>query len=210
MMNIRSSPVVLNKTRRNLFDVRLNNDSLKQDLKEMWKDQVDRHNNRWNFDFEELKPCVGTPSRKRFEWTLINTKCVETPSHAMTTFGASEVLNSSYEMDEEEDEALSMPAFYKYQRRQKMNHEHLAQLNCMRRSAFAKLNNSANVQPTVKQAKRRAKPALSLIITFSENRKDTLRSAKTKTTTTATTKQQTIIGMFQQRKKKIVKSGKDK
>ena len=205
MMNIRSSPVVLSKTRRNLFDVRLNNDSLKQDLKEMWKEQVERHNSMWNFDFEELKPCAGTPSRKRFEWTLLNTKCVETASHAMTTFGRDEVFNSSYEADEEEeDEALTMPAFYKHQRRQKMNHEHLAHLSCMRRTAFAKLNNSASVKPT----RRRAKPALSLIITFSENRKDTLRSAA-KTTKATTAKQQTIVGMFQQRKKKTV-SGKDK
>ena len=60
-------------TRRNLFGIRLNHDQLQQDLTEMWKEQVDRQNQNWGFDFQKLKP-LDKNSTKRFEWIKVNTR----------------------------------------------------------------------------------------------------------------------------------------
>ena len=71
----RSASPMLANTKRNLFGIRLNHDQLKQDLKDMWKDQMERQKQNWNFDFEQLKPAANPTVAKRFEWTQVNTKC---------------------------------------------------------------------------------------------------------------------------------------
>jgi hypothetical protein len=45
--------------KRNLFGIRLNHDQLKDDLKDMWKEQIERQKLKWNFDFETLKPLAN-------------------------------------------------------------------------------------------------------------------------------------------------------
>jgi hypothetical protein len=51
--------------KRNLFGIRLNHDQLKDDLKEMWREQVERQKVKWNFDFETLKPLADTTNQKK-------------------------------------------------------------------------------------------------------------------------------------------------
>ena len=71
----RSASPMLGNTRRNLFGIRLNHDQLKQDLKDMWKDQIDRQTQNWGFDFENLKPIdKNIEISKRFEWTKVKTQ----------------------------------------------------------------------------------------------------------------------------------------
>lgn len=76
-----ASPMLGSGTRRNLFGIRLNHDQLKQDLKDMWKDQIDRQTQNWGFDFENLKPLDKNIENKeyksiakRFEWTKVKTQ----------------------------------------------------------------------------------------------------------------------------------------
>lgn len=199
-------------TRRNLFGIRLNHEQLKQDLSTMWKDQIERQTQNWNFDFENLKP-VEVENSARFEWSKINTKCSQfydetelkvDSSHILSSFSKQETSESSdYETEEEEyDDALAIPTFYKYQRRQKMNESqnrlkflHLAtqQHPAHQKNAFDQLNNSSSLKNQKSHVVHRPSPRKSvhhphqhhhqqqqqtnLIITFSENRKDTLRSA---------------------------------
>jgi len=71
-----ASPIVAS-TRRNLFGIRLNHDQLKQDLNDMWKDQIDRQNQSWGFDFQKLKPLdnqADNENSQRFEWTKVQTR----------------------------------------------------------------------------------------------------------------------------------------
>ena len=49
-------------TKRNLFGIRLNHDQLKEDLKEMVKEQMESKKYKWNFDFETLKPLANRSS----------------------------------------------------------------------------------------------------------------------------------------------------
>lgn len=219
-----ASPLISN-TKRNLFGIRLNHDQLKQDLKDMWKDQINQQNQNWGFDFEKLTPLENSNTNdnikiaaspmckqniKRFEWTKVNTKLnpffnesdMKSPdSHLMASFNKEELISneSDYETEEEEyDDALAIPTFYKYQRRQKLNEEQnrlkIIKISTQKQSppknAFSKMNNSKNVVDKHKTSKKIAKlhrpnPRKSivtsvqknLIITFSENRRDTLRSA---------------------------------
>lgn len=212
----RSASPMISTTKRNLFGIRLNHDQLKQDLKDMWQDQMDRQTQNWGFDFEKLKPVDAikkvdinaSPKRniKRFEWTKVNTKMTSfynetdikatNETHLMTSFRKEELINDSeYETEEEEyDDALAIPTFYKYQRRQKLNKEHLQLIHLQRtqsakpQNAFSKMNNSKNVVTKKIGKIHRPSPRKSgiatasnnpknLIITFSENRKDTLRSS---------------------------------
>jgi len=219
-----------NNAKRNLFGIRLNHEQLKQDLKDMWSDQVERQKQMWNFDFEHLKPLdqssvsnssnVNTDENTtRFQWSQMSTKCnqfygeKDASSHTLATFNKSELNDTEdYETEEEEDDALVVPMFYKYQRRAKMNDEQnrlkIIQLGSSSSSsnAFTKLNNSGksivstkkrvtrsnnknmNANNNIGGSKKLHKPQArrpsltmsvqsNLIITFSENRKDTLRSA---------------------------------
>ena len=235
-----NSPVRLNNTRRNLFGIRLNQEQLKTDLTSIWKEQVDRQARRWNFDFESLRPLDSegsflmhsSPIRtlKRFEWTQVGCSGGHRASqrfysgHVMTAFDQSEVDFEEY--DEEYDEALAIPAFYQYQRVQKMEHEQ-ARLKKVRMETIAKIK--ANTQSTqvvlpsavtkkpkvqkvnknkvAKVTSTKASLTPGLIITFSENRKDTLRSATAGNCNSDTnnnkdnkTKQPTILNLLKQRK----------
>ena len=150
------SDAVPNVPRRNLFGIRLNHDQLKQDLKDMWRDQIEQQKQRWNFDFETLRPTTttaastahkgliaasstasssSTDQSERFKWTRVTYYTPGLPassSMAPSGFDRAELFNNSqgdyeeeYESDteQEEDDALAMPQFYKYQRRLKFNDE---------------------------------------------------------------------------------------
>lgn len=230
--------------KRNLFGIRLNHDQLNRDLKEMWKEQVERQKLQWNFDFEKLKPVnrvsprsckslddIAHSSFNRYDWIKVNTyyapsinnpgvQSISLPTHlldssmsppdmAISAFDKAEIdyehsyhnshenIEDSYERDsegeddeEEYDEALAVPQFYKYQRRLKLHEENT------RSQAFSglrqgkqemkqkQIKNNVKVSNSNKNLKtKRLNPAQklltqNLIITFSENRKDTLRSAQ--------------------------------
>ena len=51
--------------RRNLFGIRLNDEQLRQELTAAWRDQLDSHQSKWNFDFERLRPLMTPSSRRR-------------------------------------------------------------------------------------------------------------------------------------------------
>jgi len=237
--NINNSVPAATNIKRNLFGINLNHDQLKQDLKEMWQEQLDRKKREWNFDFETLKPIdpkraatthtnnknsndlLSSQAQPRFEWNKIKT--VNSSQHhqsndfVLTSFNSNESsyssdTTSSDDEDEEYDEALVMPAFYKYQRRQKMNSGFkFIQIESqtqpkreqpingssqtgIKHSAFSKLKQSSNstssyqksnstlhrpkaVRSAASHGKQQTSRQQNLIITFSENRKDTLRSA---------------------------------
>ena len=70
--------------KRNLFGIRLNHDQLKDDLKEMWKEQVERQKLKWNFDFETLKPLADSTNTKNtsaqqagFKWAKVKTSITD-------------------------------------------------------------------------------------------------------------------------------------
>ena len=59
----RSASPMMDKTRRNLFGIRLNHDQLAQDLKDMWQESIDRQNQNWGFDFQKLRPLEAKPAK---------------------------------------------------------------------------------------------------------------------------------------------------
>jgi len=225
-----ASPVVAS-VRRNLFGIRLNHDQLKQDLNDMWKDQIDRQNQSWGFDFQKLKPLDNKDSKssERFEWTKVQTRL--NPFYNETgklnqsnknksldllkltflfllnkdvksaVFDKEELTEEEYETEEEEyDDALAVPTFYKYQRRAKLNAEHNNRLKFIQLAAKSstattikkpavKKTPASTGQKTRRKQTRTVTPKVqkSLIITFSENRKDTLRSSASKS----------LAGMFE-------------
>ena len=123
--------------RRNLFGIRLNHDQLKQDLKDMWRDQIEQQKQRWNFDFETLRPThvksasQSNDQNERFKWTRVTYYAPGLPQSSMAPsgFDRNELFNNSQgdyedyesETEQEDDDALAMPQFYKYQRRLKFN-----------------------------------------------------------------------------------------
>ena len=110
----------MESTKRNLFGVRLNHDQLKQDLTEMSREQLDFQKQKWNFDFETLKPLTTTTTSNNFDWKKLN---AENPVNYIQAEIVITTLDEFCSEDEEEDKndkALLVPAFYKLQRVQKM------------------------------------------------------------------------------------------
>ncbi|CAF0862585.1 unnamed protein product [Brachionus calyciflorus] len=228
---ITSSPIKNTLIKRNLFGIRLNHEQLNRDLKEMWKEQIERQKEQWNFDFEKLKPVhlnrsskslndLSLNDSKRFDWIRVNTyftqpltgyspsfQSISLPDHLLDTsngntdfvisaFDKSEIdyehkiykdqssLEEETETEEEEDEALAVPQFYKYQRRLKLmnetknekieDKENIRKRPKINRVSKPKLRHSRRNSTGSTEGKKLTQ---SLIITFSENRKDTLRSA---------------------------------
>jgi len=183
-------PVSLAK--RNLFGISLNHDQLRNDLIEMSRDQLSVQSQRWNFDFETLKPLEENP---RFEWNKLTIKKPilaydsDQSEMAFSSFASHEIESElEREHEEEDDEALAMPAFYQMQRVQKMkeNKFSIKQFVQIGNKTTAAGSLSAKQEnKTVKKKKKSTKKRSTnpqLIITFSENRKDTLRSSKTTNT----------------------------
>jgi len=147
----------LSSIKRNLFGIRLNHEQLKEDLKEMWKEQIEIQKYKWNFDFEKLKPtsskqtASASSALNRFKWTRVNTKTQSYPNvdeMQISAFNQDELVfmlkkkernqatndmmddEETDEEEEEEDEALAIPQFYKYQRKMKLNeNQHIKRLN---------------------------------------------------------------------------------
>lgn len=192
--------------KRNLFGIRLNHDQLNRDLKEMWKEQIEKQKQQWNFDFERLKPVKMTRSSKslsdskRYDWIRVNTyfdQLIDSalhPEFVISAFDKREIdqvyknnmMDEETETEEEEeDEALAVPQFYKYQRRLKLISS-LKKENSDDKENIIKAKNGKAKKPLTKRTGTRNRTRLnegkkltqSLIITFSENRKDTLRSAQ--------------------------------
>ena len=198
----------MESTKRNLFGVRLNHDQLKQDLTEMSREQLDFQKQKWNFDFETLKPLTTTSNNNNnFDWKKLN---AENPVNYIQAEIVITTLDEFCSEDEEEevvedknDKALLVPAFYKLQRVQKMKES--AKL-CIKKfiqlatTCAAKPPKPKNKKPTTTTSKKNKSINTQLIITFSENRKDTLRSSRNNSETNL--KQPTILSSFQLRKKK--------
>lgn len=225
-----NSPVVLSNTRRNLFGIRLNQDQLKTDLNVIWKEQVERQARRWNFDFESLRPLDSegsvimhsSPIRviKRFEWSEVGSVPRQKQQQR---FAGHPIKYARYESEDEEfDQELAVPAFYQHQRVRKMHQEEKSQaqrLKQVRLDTIAKCQTDKTMTQTIiepktvkvspkKMTKKKSQKqtttavAPGLIITFSENRKDTLRSATTGSSKKAKTKQPTILNLLKQKKKR--------
>ncbi len=221
-----NSPIRLSNTRRNLFGTRINTDQLKTELTTIWKDQCERQKRNWNFDFELLKPVTvsgdnfsvcQSPIRqiRRFEWTQVQV------SARKKEFGiASSYLESNKRFesddDEEDDGELVVPQFYQQQRVAKMKKE-VERLKQVRMDVVAKIQKQmaadvvitktdVNISKSIKKVKKQVDGGL--IITLSENRKDTLRSAKvgkrvmSKKDVQVDSRQPKISGMLKQRKRR--------
>jgi hypothetical protein len=254
--------------KRNLFGMQLDHDQLKTDLNVMWKDQAEMKKQRWNFDFEKMKPVEATATAnknnndmkwskitvnysnldKEYEMTeaaisaaeitvapaahfrpIVNSKSSdEINIYRETTASTEKQVEDQSNKNTEKNESSSIPLFYQFQRRYKLN-ENKNRMNVInatnnvntapakvtknisinKPSANASLglrpctlqttltgcfNDQENAKNIVKPISTKAststtvrKPralkrsnqldSKSRIITFSENRKDTLRSA---------------------------------
>ncbi|RNA11547.1 hypothetical protein BpHYR1_048207 [Brachionus plicatilis] len=236
--------------KRNLFGIRLNHDQLNRDLAQMWKEQMEKQKQQWNFDFERLRPVNMSRASKslndlslsdpqRYDWIRVNTyfapsafQSLSLPDHLLDTSLSPDFVISAFdkreidhvyknrsslcddetETEEEEDEALAVPQFYKYQRRLKL----ITNLNqdCSEDKENKKCKDAKVKKPLAKSTRRRRtrlnegkKLTQSLIITFSENRRDTLRSAQNisavnKKDKKDNLKQQSLLDLFKERKRK--------
>ena len=171
--------------KRNLFGIRLNHEQLKEDLKEMVKEQMEAKKYKWNFDFEALKPLAQAPaapsSRKlfsedstessiRFKWAKVNAIYSSTePEMAMSTFDKTElnyvkdynfIVSDGEEDEEEDDDALAIPQFYKHQRKMKLNEEknRLQYLKTTRPSSAKseRIDSARGFEPIFKYAQKSA------------------------------------------------------
>ncbi|RNA40171.1 cyclin-dependent kinase inhibitor 1 isoform X2 [Brachionus plicatilis] len=196
------------KLKRNLFGVSLNHDQLKQDLNSMWKEQIEVQKVKWNFDFEALKPIDS--SSDRFKWTKCQVGEITSSKYASTllTDGDHVIVDKE---NVNSNRCSDMPQFYKQQRCFKLI-DNITPVVVKEDSELIK-------PKAVKSTKATKSLGLSQIITFSENRKDTLRSANTgnkvvKSSNSAFSakkedkksdnmKQQSLLDMFKQRKRRI-------
>lgn len=201
-------PAVNPNLKRNLFGVSLNQDQLKQDLHSMWKEQIEVQKVKWNFDFETLKPIESNSNR--FEWTKCQVEDKTSSEYTSTLLDESDKVILDKE-NLNSKKCSDIPQFYKQQRSLKLI-DNIA-------SVVKKEDENELVKPKpVKSTKATKSLGLSQIITFSENRKDTLRSANAaskvaKSTNSAFTskseknsdnmKQQSLLDMFKQRKRRI-------
>lgn len=262
--SITSSPIKSDRSiiKRNLFGIRLNHDQLNRDLKEMWKEQIERQKQQWNFDFEKLKPVsLSRASKslndlsslsdqsKRYDWIRVNTyyappmaaysssiQSISLPDHLLDNVQDTDFVISAFDKneidyehklykeagkmeeeeteteEEEEDEALAVPQFYKYQRRLKLIKKGEADER-KESKKIPKLGTKITKPILSSRRTRRSSSSegkrltQSLIITFSNNRKDTLRSAQSvkrnvKSEKKDKLKQQSLIDMFKNRKRR--------
>lgn len=200
-------PAVNPNLKRNLFGVTLDHDQLKQDLHSMWKEQIQVQKVKWNFDFETLKPIES--SSDRFKWTQC--KVIDNTSSTYTSTLLNQTDNFNDKENLNSNKCNDIPQFYKQQRSLKLI-DNIAPI-------IKKQDNDELIKPKpVKSTKATKSLGLNQIITFSENRKDTLRSASssnkvTKSSNSAFTakqekktdnlKQQSLLDMFKQRKRRV-------
>ncbi|CAF0957023.1 unnamed protein product [Brachionus calyciflorus] len=205
---VQQRPSVNPNLKRNLFGVTLNSDQLKQDLNTMYKEQIEIQKVKWNFDFENLKPVESNTDK--FKWTRINLTENTNNKYISTLLND----NDNILVDKENLNSLKtndIPQFYKQQRSLKLIDNNTPVL---------KVQETEIVKPKpVKNTKNSKLHGLNQIITFSENRKDTLRSASASTKVVKSTssafssktlvkktdnmKQTSLLDMLKQRKKKI-------
>ncbi len=143
-------------------------------------------------------------NESRYEWNQVKTTNLNQTNSdlVLTTFDSSELFSDDDHEEEEDDEALAMPAFYKYQRRQKLNGFKFIQIEQptttkivkqQQQTAFSKLKQQSNNNKPNNRCLHKPKPVKqttkaskqNLIITLSENRKDTLRSAVASTSSSS-------------------------
>jgi hypothetical protein len=224
--------------KRNLFGVPLDHDQLRHDLQVMCKEQLEVKKHRWNFDFEKLKPVPvsevsSAVSGIKWKSVQVNYAAELDAEYDMTeaALNAAELATSQPSrhfrplpaksangeisifcetLDQVDSESSTIPRFYQYQRRYKLNEnknrvnlnvaelpisfgknkKELTKPKCTVQTTLGNDENGcAIVKPTfntVVAASSRKPRSLkrstqldskSRIITFSENRKDTLRSA---------------------------------
>jgi hypothetical protein len=156
--NINTEPINPS-LRRNLFGIRMNHDQLKQDLNSIWKEQLEAKKNRWNFDFEKLKPVnnAALDQENKVQWKKVNIvyRNSESSAEDLEKTGLSEsallkeelnnvnkmnlfkpiqninlVKRIEEELQVEEEQVDSLPHFYQYQRRFKL-HENKNRINLL-------------------------------------------------------------------------------
>ena len=185
------SPTI-SKVKRNLFG-RLNHDLLKNDLNEMWKETIEKQKIKWNFDFEALCPLNNAANAEptaatsnKYEWTIVDESIPEFYKKSYKSKKALSSLNSSNASSNHSDEhndSLNEPIFQ-------------MRLRAKSAGSSRKKMNKKKHQSLSKQRTLALTSGSNLIITYSENRKDTLRSstkAKAKSST-GEFKQKTLLG----------------
>lgn len=203
-----------NKIKRNLFGA-LDHDLLAQDLNDMWKDTIDRQINKWNFDFAQLCPLQG-----RYEWSNEG----DDSQHQMPEFYKltarikSAGLKPSPKQLKKNASASSSrsPSLTPSSSTSSLS-ESPVKFDMILRGGKSKTPNASPMRSSPKrqrcsrrgnQDKHSPSKATGLIITYSENRKDTLRSAvmsgdcSTASATRQIFKQQSLLDMLKQRKRR--------
>lgn len=223
--------------KRNLFGVKLNHDQLKTDLNQMWKEQTEIQKIKWNFDFENLKPVNNNNNNEldennkpsiRYEWKKINFSTSTPQSSSLSDFTLAALTRDEINVLEDEP-SEQVPQFYKYQRRFKLveDKNRINQLNQLTSTPTKEPLDIKEKNPLIEKLikpkavkKSSNKLLVDQIITFSENRKDTLRSASTSSATqqvkklestssafksksSDNMKQQSLLDMFKQRKRRL-------
>jgi hypothetical protein len=221
-----SSTPTTNKIKRNLFGP-LNHDLLAQDLNDMWKDTIDRQINKWNFDFAQLCPLKGG----RYEWSHddeaqttmpefykiaariktanLNPSPKQYKKSASTTSSRSPSLtpsSSTSSLVDSPRQTRTTTVKFDMILRDKSKTPKKSTTKCPNRKRRSRLSQQQEVNAKSQQQPQQqsvSSNTTGLIITYSEHRKDTLRSAAmshaddchTSTQSTRLFKQQSLLGM---------------
>ena len=183
------SPERKSALNRNLFGVRLDHEQLRHDLNELKREHIEAMSQKWSFNFETFEPLKAVNSNLNYEW-------VSTRADNINKFSKSFDAGLSDD-DQENDGVRDTPRFYKQQRVTKLS-------DAKTRSVSLSPVKARKLKPI----KHRNDTALAqdlMITTASDERKDTLRSGQCLSMGVKDNfKQQTLLDLFKQRKRRNV------
>jgi hypothetical protein len=200
--------------KRNLFGMQLDHDQLKNDLNSMWKDQIEMKKQRWNFDFEKMKP-LESKNNNEMKWNKITVNYAHLEKEYDMTeaaISATETTNAHFRpivhsksSDEisiyrettstpnEENNAnceneSTVPHFYQFQRRYKLN-ENKNRMNLINTNTAVPVKATKNItinKPSPSTGLRPCTLQTTLTGGFNdENAKNIVKPVTTKANTTA-------------------------
>ena len=171
------SPERKSSLNRNLFGVRLDHEQLRHDLNELKREHIETMSQKWSFNFETFEPLKAVNSNLNYEW-------VSTRVDNINKFSKSFDAGLSDD-DQENDGVRDTPKFYIQQRVRKLG-------DAKTRSVSLSPVKASKVKPI----KHRNDTVLA---------QDTLRSAQCLSTGVKDNfKQQTLLELFKQRKRRNV------
>lgn len=184
------SPERKSALNRNLFGVRLDHEQLRHDLNELKREHIEAMSKKWSFNFETFEPLKAVNSNLNYEW--VSTWADNNINKFSKSFDAG--LSDD---DQENDGLRDTPKFYKQQRFTKLG-------DAKTRSVSLSPVKARKLKP-IKHRNGTELAQDLMIITASDERKDTLKSAQCLSTGVKDNfKQQTLLELFKQRKRRNV------